>query len=159
MKINTHKGLLSFFAFTLGIILVMLEAILLVFAINSGFTVEIIMTMLISVGCYVCAVLVFYLLSYLDKCYVYINDTSMTYRAPGDAHPVTVSSSDIIALEYYRLLSIKSWLMALTTFVAPQALFLTYADGENAKTVLLGYITKKQLKQIESKYGFKIKYQ
>ena len=159
MKINTHKGLLSFFAFTLGIILVMLEAILLVFAINSGFTVEIIMTMLISVGCYVCAVLVFYLLSYIDKCYLYINDASVTYRTLGDTHPVTVSCSDIIALEYYRLLSLKSWLMVLTTFVAPQAVFLTYADGEDSKTVLLGYITKKQLKQIESKYGFKIKYQ
>lgn len=137
----------------------MLEVTFLVFAINSGFSVEIIVAMLISVGCYLGVVLVFYLLSYLDKHYIYINDTSMTYRALGDAHPVTVSCSDIIALEYYRLFSLKSWLMLLSTFVAPQALFLIYSDGENSQTTLLGYITKKQLKQIEIKCGFKIKYQ
>ncbi len=158
MKINTHKGLFYTFAIIWGIPFILIEAILIAFAYNVSFTFDILFYMLISIAVYICIVLICYWLSYIDKCYVMMDNQAMTVLSLGAKQAITVQYCDIVHITYYSLFSWKSWLMTLNSFVGTPLAFLTYSDNGEIKTIMLGYITKKQLEQIRTKCNCKIQF-
>ena len=73
----------------------------------------------------------------------------------GESTRTLIPFSQIIQVDYYRMGSIISWFLCLHSFVLPRCVFVTYTEttGEE-KTVLLGYILKKDAESLFHDWNF-----
>ena len=55
--------------------------------------------------------------------------------------------NQVIKLEYYRINSIRSWLM-LFSYIFPKCVYLTYTVNEKEQTKFIGYLDIKDVKDI-----------
>lgn len=92
------------------------------------------------------------------KNYMILNADAMIVRSPfiNSIEPQTIAYSEIICLEYYTYFSAKSWLMLLTSFVAPQSVFIIYTKNGEKRSSLIGYLERKQIIDIAQKHELTI---
>lgn len=60
---------------------------------------------------------------------------------------IELQFDEIIQFEYYRMNSIRGWLM-LFSYIAPKCVFLTYNVKGNKQTKFIGYLDIKDVKEI-----------
>ena len=66
-----------------------------------------------------------------------------------------ICKKDIVKIEYYRLFSVRSWLM-LHNYVCPQCAFITFVHDDKKYHKLCGYPDYKELKALCEKEGIAI---
>lgn len=69
---------------------------------------------------------------------------------------IQVTYEDIVRLEYYKISSLKSWLL-LFNYVVPQSVFITYKCKNEIITELLGYMEYEEIKKLTAEKGISLK--
>ncbi len=69
---------------------------------------------------------------------------------------IQVKYEDIVRLEYYKISSLKSWLL-LFNYVVPQSVFITYKCNNEIITELLGYMQYEEIKKLTAEKGIALK--
>ena len=120
--------------------------------------VKIIFVIVLLVLIYWLLILITYWTIHIEKNYMILNADAMIVRSPfiNSIEPQTIAYSEIICLEYYTYFSAKSWLMLLTSFVAPQSVFIIYTKNGEKRSSLIGYLERKQIIDIAQKYELTI---
>lgn len=62
----------------------------------------------------------------------------------------------IVKFEYYRISSIKGWLM-LFSYTLPKCVYITYNAEDKVQKKFIGYLDLKDIKEISSRVGVELR--
>lgn len=112
-------------------------------------TLPLIIILSVLIILYAFSLFVFYKLSKSKKYYLIAHEDRIIINYPNFSQTdkgKCVMKSDIVKIEYYRLLSIRG-LLNLHNYVLPRCVFLTYIENEKEKCKLIGYLKPKEIKK------------
>jgi len=90
--------------------------------------------------CYVVILFLIYKDSRKEDHYLHLLDNRLVIYYPnlGKASPLSIEISKIVSIEFYKISSIKAWLL-LFNYVCPQCAYINYKMGEKEECKLIGY--------------------
>lgn len=115
-----------------------------------SFEIELLIMLLIILGIYLIMIIILLKLSKRKKYYLFIEDNVMRLEfcdSINGENKLELQFDEIIQFEYYRMNSIRGWLM-LFSYIAPKCVFLTYNVNGNKQTKFIGYLDIKDVKEI-----------
>ena len=96
----------------------------------SPFRIEILITSIVFSFFYIISILGIKKLSSSKKNYLYSEGSNIVIKH-ANSSPNSINRSDILHIEYYKLLSIRGWLLLISN-ICPQSAFITYLyEGKN----------------------------
>lgn len=114
------------------------------------FEIELLIILLMIIGIYLTIVIIFWKLSKRKEKYILIKDNIMELEFLDFISGKTkleLQFDEIIQFEYYRINSIRGWLM-LFSYVLPMCVYLTYSVNGKEQTKFIGYLDIKDIKEI-----------
>ena len=115
-----------------------------------SFKIELLIMLLIILGIYLTLVIILWKLSIRKKQYLFIEDKVMKlefYDSINGKTKLELQFDEIIQFEYYRINSIRGWLM-LFSYIFPKCVYLTYNVNGDEQTRFIGYLDIKDVKEI-----------
>lgn len=84
------------------------------------------------------------------KYYLLSEDDFLAINYPNA--PCRINKSEIIKVEYYKISSIRSWLL-LFSYICPQSAFITYKDNGREVCKLIGYPDFEKIRDLCDTHG------
>lgn len=106
--------------------------------------------LLVIIGIYLIIAVIFWMLSNRKRYYLSLKDDIMELKFCDVFNGETrleLKFDEIIKFEYYRINSIRGWLM-LYSFILPKCVFLTYNENGESQTKFIGYLDLKDVKYL-----------
>ena len=90
--------------------------------------------------CYAAVLILTYRDSRKEDHYLHLLDNRLVIYYPnlGKASPLSIEISKIVNIEFYKISSIRAWLM-LFNYVCPQCAYINYKMGEKEECKFIGY--------------------
>lgn len=123
------------------------------------FKIELFIILLIIIMVYFIIIFILWKLSRRKKYYLLVKNDSVELKFcdyNDDKIQLILPFEQIVKFEYYKINSIKSWLMLYTT-ILPKCVFITYNQNGEEQTKLIGYLDLKEIKEIAKKTNSKLK--
>ncbi len=112
--------------------------------------IELLIMLFIILGIYLVIVIILWKLSKRKNHYLLIKDNVMELKFCDFIYGKTklqLQFDEIIKFEYYRINSIRGWLM-LFSYIFPKCVYLTYNVNGEEQTKFIGYLDIKDVKEI-----------
>ena len=112
--------------------------------------IELLIMLFIILAIYLIIVIILWKLSKRKNYYLLIKDNVIElefYDSINGKTKLELQFNEIIKFEYYRINSIRSWLM-LFSYIFPKCVYLTYTVNEKEQTKFIGYLDIKDVKDI-----------
>ena len=112
--------------------------------------IELLIMLFVILGSYLIIVIILWKLSKRKNHYLLIKDNVMELEIYDSIYGKTkleLQFDEIIKFEYYRITSIRGWLM-LFSYIFPKCVYLTYNVNGEEQTKLIGYLDIKDVKEI-----------
>ena len=123
------------------------------------FKIKLLVILSIIIGVYLIIVIILWKLSKRKNHYLLLKDHEIElefYDSINGKVKLEVQFEEIVRFEYYRINSIKGWLM-LFSYIFPKCVYLTYnANGEKQKK-FIGYLDIGDIKEIAKKTNSELK--
>lgn len=143
-------------------IIISLTMLPLVFSIGVltiiDFRIEILLIFLIFLVSYLIVIFMIYKNSLSNKYYLNANNEYIEIKYPnvgGMSGELVVDYDNIIKIEYYKISSIKSWLM-LFNYVCPDCAYITYKHNNKEICEHIGYAKYKDLRALCNEKGINL---
>lgn len=112
--------------------------------------IEWLIMLFIILSIYLIIVIISWKLSKRKNYYLLIKDNIMElnfYDSINGKTKLELQFGEVIKFEYYRINSIRSWLM-LFSYIFPKCVYLTYTVNKKEQTKFIGYLDIKDVKDI-----------
>lgn len=122
------------------------------------FKVELLIVLLIILMIYLTIVFILWKLSRRKNHYLLLKEDEVEivfHDFSNGKEKLNLSVNQIIKIEYYRITSIKGWLM-LFSYIFPKCLYITYKINEVENTKFIGYMDLKDIKKIATDKKIKL---
>lgn len=123
------------------------------------FEIKLLIMLLIIIGIYLTIVTILWKLSKRRNHYFLIKDNVIElgiYDSINGKVKTEVEFDKIVRFEYFRINSIKGWLM-LFSYVFPKCVYLTYNKNGEEQTEFIGYLDIKDIKEISKQTNSELK--
>lgn len=123
------------------------------------FKIELFVILLIIIGVYLVIVIILWKLSKKKNHYLSLKDNEIElefYDFINKKVKLEVRFDEIVRFEYYRMNSIKGWLMLFSN-IFPKCVYLTYNVNSEEQTKFIGYLDIKDIKEISKKTNSELK--
>ena len=124
-----------------------------------SFKIELMIMLLIIVGIYFTIVIILWKLSKRKNHYILLKENLIELEfcdfISGQVK-LELQFDEIIKFEYYRINSIKGWLM-LFSYLFPKCVFLTHCINGKEETKFIGYLDIKDIKEISKNTNSELK--
>lgn len=121
--------------------------------------IELLIMLSIIIGIYLIIVIILWKLSKRKKHYLLLKDHMIElefYDSTSGKVKLEVQFDEIVRFEYYRINSIKGWLM-LFSYIFPKCVYLTYNANGVEQTKFIGYLDIKDIKEISKNTNSELK--
>ncbi len=119
------------------------------FLLIGGFSIEMLVIFVLLLSIYILPLCIVFNLSRSKSHYLKVdgNFLEINYPIRGAESPTVIEIKNIVKVEYYKILSIRSWCL-LFHCIGPQSTFITYlSDGKEIRN-LIGYPDLNELRQV-----------
>ena len=123
-----------------------------------GYKIEFLIGTLMILLFYLVSIFGIYRYAKSKKHYTIINENSITINYPSscvdlndltyDYQEITIHFNDIIRIEYYKILSLKSWFILPFNFLCPQCAFITFHYNDEELYKHIGYLNYNDIKKL-----------
>jgi len=124
-----------------------------------SFKIELMIMLLIIVGIYFIIAIILWKLSKRKNHYILLKENLIELEfcdfISGQVK-LELQFDEIIKFEYYRINSIRGWLM-LFSYLFPKCVFLTYCINGKEETKFIGYLDIKDIKEISKNTNSELK--
>ena len=123
------------------------------------FEIKLLIMLLIIIGIYLTIVTILWKLSKRRNHYFLIKDNVIEfgiYDSINGKVKLEVEFDKIVRFEYFRINSIKGWLM-LFSYVFPKCVYLTYNENGEEQTKFIGYLDIRDIKEISKQTNSELK--
>ncbi|MBS5853550.1 MAG: SoxR reducing system RseC family protein [Bacilli bacterium] len=121
--------------------------------------IELLVILSIIIGVYLIIVSILWKLSKRKNHYLLLKDHEIElefYDSFNGKIKLEVQFEEIVRFEYYRINSIKGWLM-LFSYIFPKCVYLTYNVNGEEQTKFIGYLDIRDIKEISKKTNSELK--
>lgn len=123
------------------------------------YKVELLIMLLIILTVFLTIVIILWKLSKRKKQYLLLKDNEIElefYDSINGKTKLVLQFNQIKKFEYYRINSIKGWLM-LFSYIFPKCVYITYNLSGEEQTKFIGYLDIKDIKEISKKTNTELK--
>lgn len=123
------------------------------------FKIELFILLLVIIFIYVIAVMSFWKLSRRQNHYICVKESNIELEFCDFVNGETkleLQFNQITKFEYYKITSIRSWLM-LFSYVFPKCVYITYILNGEEQTKFIGYLDAKDIREISNKINTELK--
>lgn len=123
------------------------------------FKIELLVILLVIIVVYLIIVIILRKLSKRKNHYLLLKDYEIKlefYDFINKKVNLEIKFSEIVRFEYYRINSIKGWLMLFSN-IFPKCVYLTYNVNGEEQTKFIGYLDIKDIKEISKKTNSELK--
>lgn len=123
------------------------------------FKIELLIMLSIIFGAYLIIVIILWKLSKRKNHYLLLKDYEIElefYDSINGKVKLEVQFDEIVRFEYYRINSIKGWLM-LFSYIFPKCVYLTYNENGEEQKKFIGYLDIGDIKEIAKKTNSELK--
>ena len=117
------------------------------------YRIELLIVTALLILAYVLIILVIYKCSKSKAYYLYVDENnllSIVYPNISKENEIKLNIDCVVKIEYYSILSIKSWFL-LHNYVCPQCAYITYFSDGKKSCKLMGYPSLKRLRELCTK--------
>ncbi len=123
------------------------------------FEIKLLIMLLIIIGIYLTIVTILWKLSKRKNHYLLLKDNEIElefFDSIKGKIKLEVQFDEIVRFEYYRINSIKGWLM-LFSYIFPKCVYLTYNSNGEEQKKFIGYLDIGDIKEVSKKTNSELK--